>query len=87
MTASGETYFDNVLVLDGDVLPRLMQLRQGNPEIKVSISADAQAMHGDVMTLLDQRSVGSDHQDRLPNQNCRAASVAADFSLPLWESL
>ena len=54
VTASGETYFDNVLVLDGDVLPRLMQLRQGNPEIKVSISADAQAMHGDVMTLLDR---------------------------------
>ena len=54
VTASGETYFDNVLVIDGDVLPRLMQLRQGNPEIKVSISADAQAMHGDVMTLLDR---------------------------------
>ena len=54
VTASGETYFDNVLVIDGDVLPRLMQLRQGNAEIKVSISADAQAMHGDVMTLLDR---------------------------------
>jgi len=54
VTASGETYFDNVLVIDGDVLPRLMQLRQGNPEIKVSISADAQALHGDVMTLLDR---------------------------------
>ena len=54
ITASGETYFDNVLVLDGDVLPRLMQLRQGNADIKVSISADAQAMHGDVMTLLDR---------------------------------
>jgi len=54
VTASGETYFDNVLVLDGDVLPRLMQLHQGNADIKVSISADAQAMHGDVMTLLDR---------------------------------
>ena len=54
ITASGETYFDNVLVLDGDVLPRLMQLHQGNADIKVSISADAQAMHGDVMTLLDR---------------------------------
>ena len=54
VTSSGETYFDNVLVLDSDVLPRLMQLHQGNPEIKVSISADAMAMHGDVMTLLDR---------------------------------
>ena len=54
VTASGETYFDNVLVLDSDVLPRLMQLHQGNADIKVSISADAQAMHGDVMTLLDR---------------------------------
>jgi len=54
VTSSGETYFDNVLVLDGEVLPRLMGLHQANPEIKVSISADAQALHGDVMTLLDR---------------------------------
>ena len=87
VTASGETYFDNVLVLDGDVLPRLMQLHQGNADIKVSISADAQATTRRCDDAPRSRSVGSDHQDRLPNQNCRAASVTADFSLPLLESL
>ena len=54
VTSSGETFFDDALVLDSDVLPRLMQLHQANPQIKVSISADAQALHGDVMTLLDR---------------------------------
>ncbi|MEP6685728.1 MAG: biopolymer transporter ExbD [Verrucomicrobiota bacterium] len=55
VTSSGETYFDNVLVLDGDVLPKLMQFQQANPETaKISISADAQALHGDVITLLDR---------------------------------
>ncbi len=54
VTESGETYFDNVLVLDGEVLPRLMQLQRANPGVKVSISADGQALHGDVITLLDR---------------------------------
>jgi biopolymer transport protein ExbD len=52
--SSGGTYFDNVLVLDEEVLPRLMQIHQGNADAKVSISADAQALHGDVITLLDR---------------------------------
>jgi biopolymer transport protein ExbD len=51
--------FDNQVVTDDQVLPRLYQLRQGNPEIKVSISADLLAMHGDVIAVLDKvRSVG-----------------------------
>jgi biopolymer transport protein ExbD len=54
VTSSGETYFDDVLVLDDQVLPRLMQIHQANAQAKVSISADAQALHGDVMTLLDR---------------------------------
>ncbi len=54
VTESGETYFDNVLVLDDQVLPRLMQIQKANPNAKVSISADAQALHGDVITLLDR---------------------------------
>ena len=55
ITSSGETYFDNVLVLDEEVLPRLMQIHQASPvEAKISISADAQALHGDVITLLDR---------------------------------
>jgi len=51
--------FDNETVTDDQVLPRLYQLRQANPEIKVSISADMLAMHGDVIAVLDKvRSVG-----------------------------
>ncbi len=52
-------YFDNQLVSDDQVLPRLYQLHQGNPDIKVSISGDMLAMHGDVINVLDKvRSVG-----------------------------
>jgi biopolymer transport protein ExbD len=48
--------FDNQIVSDDQVLPRLYQLHQANPEIKVSISAD---MHGDVIAVLDKvRSAG-----------------------------
>jgi biopolymer transport protein ExbD len=51
--------FDNEIVNDDQVLPRLYQLHQANPEIKVSISADMLAMHGDVIAVLDKvRSVG-----------------------------
>jgi biopolymer transport protein ExbD len=51
--------FDNEIVPDDQVLPRLYQLQQANPEIKVSISADMLAMHGDVIVVLDKvRSVG-----------------------------
>src|ERR1700681_2825542 len=41
-------YFDNVLVSSDQVLPRLSGLHRSNPEIKVSISADKMALHGDV---------------------------------------
>jgi len=46
-------------VTDDQVLPRLYELHRGNPEIKVSISADLMAMHGDVIAVLDKvRSAG-----------------------------
>jgi len=52
-------YFDNVLVNSDQVLPRLSELHRSNPDLKVSISADKMALHGDVITVLDQaRSVG-----------------------------
>jgi len=52
-------YFDNVLVNADQVLPRLSELHRLNPDQKVSISADKMALHGDVITVLDQaRSVG-----------------------------
>lgn len=54
ITDQGTTYFDNVLVLDDEVLPRLYQLHQANPNVKVSISADKMALHGDVIRMLDR---------------------------------
>ena len=51
--------FDDQIVPEDQVLPRLYQLHQANPNIKVSISGDMMAMHGDVISVLDKvRSVG-----------------------------
>jgi biopolymer transport protein ExbD len=59
VTAGGLVYFDNAPVLDQDVLPKLYQLHQANPDVKVSISGETLAIHGDVITLLDRvRSAG-----------------------------
>jgi biopolymer transport protein ExbD len=55
----GVVYFDNVIVNSDQVLPRLDELHRANSDVKVSISADKLALHGDVITVLDQaRSVG-----------------------------
>jgi|ERR1044072_8518076 len=51
--------FDNQIVTDDQVLPHLYELHRANPDIKVSLSADLMAMHGDVITVLDKvRSAG-----------------------------
>jgi biopolymer transport protein ExbD len=47
-------YFDGQYVQDDDVMPRLFALHQANPDIKVSISAEPMAMHGDVIGVLDK---------------------------------
>jgi biopolymer transport protein ExbD len=54
ITAGGLTYMDNALINDDQVLPQLYQLHQANPDVKVSISADKEALHGDVITALDR---------------------------------
>ena len=54
VTEGNLVYFDNALVSDEQVLPRLYELRKGNPNIKVSLSAEQNALHGDVITLLDR---------------------------------
>ena len=54
VTEGGLIYFDNVPVLSDDVLNRLYQLHEQNKDIKVSLSAEPLAMHGDVITLLDK---------------------------------
>jgi biopolymer transport protein ExbD len=54
VTEGGLIYFDNVMVLTDDVLDKLYKLHEQNPEIKVSLSAEPLATHGDVITLLDK---------------------------------
>jgi biopolymer transport protein ExbD len=54
VTEGNLIYFDNAPVLSDDVLPRLYQLHEQNPNIKVSLSAEMLATHGDVITLLDK---------------------------------
>ena len=57
--ADGIVHFDKEVVTDGDVMPRLLALYKGNPNVKVFISADREALHGEVMKLLDRvRSSG-----------------------------
>ncbi len=59
VTEGNQVYFDNVPMLDEQILPRLYEMFQGNKDVKVSISAEQQALHGDVITLLDRvRSAG-----------------------------
>jgi biopolymer transport protein ExbD len=47
-------YFDNVYTPDDQVMPKLFALHQANPDIKISISAEMMAMHGDVISVLDK---------------------------------
>src|SRR5215217_6473273 len=59
VTEGNLVYFDNAPINDDEVLQRLYQLHQGNPDVKVSISAEQQALHGDVIRVLDRvRSAG-----------------------------
>ena len=52
-------YFDNQYIPEDQVMKRLFDLHQANPDIKVSISGEIMAMHGDVIRILDfVRSVG-----------------------------
>ena len=51
--------FDGYVITQDQVMPRLFQLHAANPNIKVSISAEGMALHGDVITVLDTvRQVG-----------------------------
>jgi biopolymer transport protein ExbD len=53
------TYINREYVPDDQVLPTLFALHQKDPNVKVSISADKLALHGDVITALDRvRSTG-----------------------------
>ncbi len=50
----GFVHFDQELVTDGDVTPRLIKMYNANHNAKVFISADKDALHGDVIKLLDR---------------------------------
>ncbi len=52
--AGNAVSFDGQLVNDEDILPRLFRLHEANPNIKVSISGEGMARHGDVITVLDK---------------------------------
>ena len=54
VTEGGLIYFDNEPVVDNEVLPKLYALYQANKDVKVSLSAETLAMHGDVIGLLDR---------------------------------
>jgi biopolymer transport protein ExbD len=54
VTEGGLVYFDNVPVNYDDVLDRLYQMAKANKDVKVSLSAEQLATHGDVIGLLDK---------------------------------
>jgi biopolymer transport protein ExbD len=59
VAAGNVVYFDNQAMAPEDITGRLYQLHQSNPDIKVSISGEMLAPHGDIIAILDKvRSVG-----------------------------
>jgi biopolymer transport protein ExbD len=59
--AAGPVYYveNQAMTDDHEVMQKLQQYYQGNPDLKVSISAEMLAMHGDVIRVLDHvRSLG-----------------------------
>ena len=54
VTEGGLIYFDNAPVAFDDVQNRLFKLHEANKDVKVSLSAETLATHGDVIGLLDK---------------------------------
>lgn len=54
VTEGGLIYFDNAPINFDDVLDRLFKLHEQNKDIKVSLSAEQLATHGDVIGVLDK---------------------------------
>jgi biopolymer transport protein ExbD len=50
----GYYYFDKTKIALEDILPRLRQVYMTNPEAKIFIRGDAEAVHGNVTRMLDQ---------------------------------
>ena len=59
MDKDGYTYFDKDKIALEEVLPKLQQIYKTNPEAKIFIRGDREAVHGNVTRVLDQiRSSG-----------------------------
>ena len=55
----GYYYFDKTRIALEEILPRLQQIYRTNPEAKIFIRGDQEAVHGNVTRMLDQiRSSG-----------------------------
>jgi biopolymer transport protein ExbD len=55
----GYYYFDKQKIALEEILPRLQQVYKTNPDAKIFIRGDAEAVHGNVTRMLDQiRSSG-----------------------------
>src|SRR3982751_1801126 len=55
----GTYYFDKTPIKLEEILPRLQQVYKTNPEAKIFIRGDVEAVHGNVTRMLDQiRSSG-----------------------------
>ena len=52
--AGNAVSFDGQYVSEDEIMQRLFRLHEANPGIKVSISAEGMARHGDVITVLDK---------------------------------
>jgi len=80
VTEGGLIYFDNEPVLNDDVLPRLYRLHEQNKDIKVSLSAEPLATHGDVIGLLDNIRLAK--IEKIGYQIKTAAATGAPGTVP-----
>jgi biopolymer transport protein ExbD len=81
--ADGLVHFDKEVVPDGDVTPKLLQLFNANHDARVFISADKEALHGDVIKLLDRvRSSGINKVGYEIKVKAGAAAAAAPGGAP-----
>ena len=80
VTEGNLIYMDNALVSDDQVLPRLYEMHRQNPQVKVSLSAEQNALHGDVITLLDR--VRSSGIEKIGYQIRTAAPQGSEGTLP-----